>query len=305
MINVIDEYTDFILDEFCFYGKKIMEKYYISSIFNSFTKEYISIRYYNIYLDKKNINNIINKYLNKKIKELETENPTKNKNIYFMASIFKYLIVLDGELEADKVNKIESELDKIRKKYNLEEKLEFSKEYREFRKRKREFIKNFETEEFEIEYTKTKNKKLVDTKLNHNIKISDLYSEKAIEEVYNTGITSEDKLFVHYNLIIIKVLNEIINYDYDTNYLVEFNTELFNKKDKLNRLLKIINNDIAKEKVVLKIQYTNFIENKEEIFNLINEGYNIALIKDENYKEDSYIKLFKYVLDWGVRWIHF
>lgn len=297
MINIIDEYTNFILDEFCFYGKKIMEKYYISSIFNSFTKEYILIRYYNIYSNKKNINNTINKYLNEKIKELEIENPNKIKNIHFMANIFRYLIVLDDDIEAPMVNKIEDELDKIRKEYELEESLEFSKEYREFRKRKKEYIKNFETEDFIVDYTKTRTKNLFDTKLNHNIKISELYSKKAINDVYNTGITSEDKLFVHYNLVTIKVLNEIINYDYDTSYLVEFNLELFNKKDKLNRLLKIINNDITKEKIILKISYTKFIENKDNVFNLINEGYNIALIKDGNYKEDSYIKLFKYVLD--------
>jgi len=29
MNNVVNEYTDFILKQFCFYGKKTMEKYYI------------------------------------------------------------------------------------------------------------------------------------------------------------------------------------------------------------------------------------------------------------------------------------
>lgn len=298
MINVIDEYTDFILDEFCFYGKKVMEKYYISSIFNSFVKEYISIRYYNIYPKKQSINSTVNYYLNEKIKELEESNPDKVKSIYFMADIFRYLIALDGDLEAAAVNKIEIELSDLReKKYGLVGKLEFSKEYREFRRRKKDFIKEYETSDFYLELSKTKFKNVLDASLKHSVKMPELYSDKAIEDVYNSGIVSEDKLFVEYNLLAIKILEEIIDYNYDTSYLVEFNTELFNKKEKLNRLLKIIDNDITREKLVLKVSYTSFMDRREEVFGLINDGYSFALLKDENYKEDSYINLFKYVID--------
>lgn len=298
MINVIDEYTDFILDEFCFYGKTIMEKYYISSIFNEFVKEYLSIRYYNIYPKKQSINSTVNYYLNEKIKELEESNPDKVKSIYFMADIFRYLIALDGDLEATAVNKIEIELSDLReKKYGLVGKLEFSKEYREFRKRKRDFIKEYETSDFYLELSKTKFKNVLDASLKHSVKMPELYSDKAIEDVYNSGIVGEDKLFVEYNLLAIKILEEIIDYNYEASYLVEFNTELFNKKEKLNRLLKIIDNDITKEKLVLKISYTSFIDKREEVFGLINDGYSFALLKDENYKEDSYINLFKYVID--------
>lgn len=297
MINVIDEYTGFISDEFCFYGKTVMEKYYNSSIFNSFVSEYIKIRYYNIYPEKKNFNETINYYLNKKIKELENDYPDKIKNIYFMADIFKYLITLDSDIDADTVNKIEIELSNLREeKYLLEGKLEFSKEYREFKRRKKEFVKSYETNDFYIEF-KQKSKKVFNTILKHNIKMPDLYSDRAIENVYNSGIVSEDKLFIKYNLIAIKVLEEITNYDFETSYLIEFNSDLFNKKEKLNRLLKIIDNDITKEKVILKIPYTSFNEKRDEVFGLINNGFNFALIKDDNYEEDSYINLFKYVLD--------
>lgn len=297
MINIIDEYTDFILDEFCFYGKKMMEKYYISSIFSEFVKEYLLIRYYNVYQNKKTMDDTINYYLNEKVKQLLEKYPKKTKNIYFMADIFRYIIVLDNDIEATMVNKIENELGKIKEKYDLNKQIEFSKEYREFRRRKKEFKKSYETNDFLIETTKTKYKKVFDTVLKHNIKMPELYSEKAINDIYNSGVTAQDKLFVHYNLVGITILNEVINYDYETNYLVEFNIELFNKKDKLNRLLNIIDNDITKEKITLKISYTSFNEKREDIFKLINSGYNFAIIKDENYKEDSYISLFKFILD--------
>jgi hypothetical protein len=240
----------------------------------------------------------INYYLNQNAKDLKENNPTKNKNIDFMLHIFAYLIYLDTDLTAENINKLEKEITIFREKnYEIFGKIEFSKEYRNFRKRKNEYIKNYQTSDFNTEFTKIKNKKLYDTKLNYTIKLPELYSEKAIELVYNNGIISEDKLFVQYNLIAIKVLEEILIYDYKTNYLVEFNIELFNKKEKLNRLLKIIDNDITKEKISFKISYTNYLDNKEEIFDLIHNGYNFSIIKDENYKEDEYNNLFKYILD--------
>lgn len=298
MNNVLNEYTNLVKEQFNFYGKNILEKYYVSSIFNSLVEEYILIRYYNTYPLKNDLKTTINFYLNKKATKLKQNNPNKIKSIDFMLHIFAYLIYLDTDIEAENINKIEKEITAFRNEnYNIEEKIEISKEYRTFRKRKKDYINNFQTNEFNLEMIKIKSKKVFDTKLNYKIKIPELYSQKAIDSVYNTGIISEDKLFVHYNLIAIKILEEVLNYDYNTNYLVEFNVELFNKKEKLNRLLKIIDNDITKEKTSLKITYTEYLENKEEIFNLIHKGYNFSLIKDEKYKDEEYNNLFKYILD--------
>lgn len=298
MNNVLNEYINLVIEQFNFYGKNILEKYYVSNIFNSLVEEYILIRYYNTYPFKNDLKTTINFYLNKKAEQLKENNPNKIKNIDFMLHIFAYLIYLDTDMDSESINKIEKEITIFRNdKYNIEEKIEFSKEYRAFKKRKNEYINKFKTNDFNIELNKLKNKKIYDTKLNYTIKMPELYSEKAIESVYNNGIISEDKLFVHYNLLAIKILEEIINYDYNTNYLVDFNVELFNKKEKLNRLLKIIDNDITKEKISLKVTYTDYLKKQNEIFNLIHKGYNFSLIKDEQYKDDEYNNLFKYILD--------
>lgn len=297
MNNVVNEYTEFVLKQFCFYAKKIMEKYYNASIFNELAQEYINIRYHNIYPSKQNNKTTINFYLNLKIKELTKNNPKKIENITFMVDILNHLIYLDNDIEASEVNKIEKELEEIRKKYYLTDKLEFSKEYREYRKTKNEFLKGYETEDFYIEFNKTKERNLCDTTLKHNLKMPELYSDKAIDNAFNTGLIKEDKLFVLYNLIAVKVLNEIIDYDYISVYLIDFNENLFKKQEKFNRLLKIIDNDITKEKVCFKITYQILQDNKDEIFNLINDGYNFAIIKDESYKPSEYESLFKYILD--------
>ena len=296
MNNVVNEYTDYVLKQFCFYGKKIMGKYYIASIFNEIALEYINIRYFNIYPVKQNNKTTVSFYLNQKIKELCDKNPSKIKNLTFIVEILNHLIYLDSDIEAIEVNKIEKELEEIRKKYDLEEKLEFSKEYREFRKNKNNYIKEYETEDFYVEINKTKERNLFDTELKHNIKMSEMFSDKAIKTAFNSGLVKEDKLFVLYNLMAIKVLNEIIDYDYLSCYLIEFNIELLQKQEKFNRLLKIIDNDITKEKLCFKITTDQLDENKDDIFDLINSGYNFAIIKDKNY-DSKYNDLFKYVLE--------
>ena len=296
MNNIVNMYTDYVLKQFSFYAKEIMGKFYIASIFNDLAQEYINIRYYNMYPAKQNNKTTISYYLNLKIKELTENNKDKVKNITFMVDIFNYLIYLDSELEAAEVNKVEKELSNlIKTKYDLDEALEFSKKYREFKKEKKEFFKAYETNDFVLEINNIKNR-LFNANLKYEIEFPELYSQKAINDTYNSGLVNEDKLFVLYNLVGIKVLNEIIDYNYLDCYLVDFNIDLLNKKDKISRLLKIIDNDITKEKVCFKIKYTEFKTNKDAIFGLINNGFNFALIKDENYK-DEFHNLFKYVLE--------
>lgn len=297
MNNVVNEYTEYVLKQFSFYAKKIMGKYYNNSIFTELAKEYINIRYYNIYPQKQNNKTTISYYLNQKIKEITENNPKKIESITFMVDILNHLIYLDSDIEASEVNKVEKELEEIRKKYDIKEKLEFSKEYREFKKNKKEFIKQYETDDFYIDIKKTKEKNLYNTMLKYNLKMPELYSDKAIEDVYNKGLVAEDKLFVLYNLLAINILKEIINYEYLNVYLIEFNFNLLNKQEKFNRLLKIIDNDVTKEKLCFKINYKMFKQNKDDIFKMINNGYNFAIIKDHTYEENEYESLFKYILD--------
>ena len=63
----------------------------------------------------------------------------------------------------------------------------------------------------------------------------------------------------------------------------------------MNRLLKIIDNDVSKEKIIFKINYSLFLENKEMIFKILNDGYNMALVKDDQFQNNNYVNLFNYV----------
>ena len=58
----------------------------------------------------------------------------------------------------------------------------------------------------------------------------------------------------------VKVLEDIIKFNYDTNYLIDFNLSLFEKKNKLSSLLNIIDNDLLKEKISIKVNYIDYLE---------------------------------------------
>ena len=163
------------------------------------------------------------------------------------------------------------------------------------------YFSQFESNTFKAGYFLTNIKKVYNVVLDYDIAIPKLYSEFAISKVYTTGIINEDRLFVEYYLVTSKLLSELVKCDYSNYYLVEFAVSLFLKKEKLLRLLNIIDNDIAKDRISLKINYSDYIDNKDTILDLINKGYNFTLILDDTYsnsaqEKKSVLSLFKYIM---------
>ena len=137
-------------------------------------------------------------------------------------------------------------------------------------------------------------------KLKYNIKFPMIYSNNAIEKVFNSDIVNEDKLFIEYILLSIKIINDIEDGNYNLNYLVEFSNSLFEKKQKLNRLLEVINNQSIQDRISFIIDHKNFIKYKEEIYNFIKEGFKIAIKLDETFEFDvielKRLTIFSYIL---------
>ena len=105
-----------------------------------------------------------------------------------------------------------------------------------------------------------------------------------IENVFNSGLISEDKLFVEYNLISVEVIQDILRGNFKRQYIIEFNTNLFNKSRKLASLLKIINNSAVQDKINFKITYKEFLKNKENIYELMRNGFKFAVILDDSFE---------------------
>ena len=58
--------------------------------------------------------------------------------------------------------------------------------------------------------------------LDYWFQIPKLYSEYAIDKVYNTDTINEDKMYIEYYIVTSKLLTEITNFDFSNNYLIDF-----------------------------------------------------------------------------------
>ena len=87
---------------------------------------------------------------------------------------------------------------------------------------------------------------------------------------------------------------------YDKKYIVNFTLSIFEKKDKLNRLLNTIDSDVVKDNIIIRFTYSNYLEYKETIDNLIKLGYKFCIELDEqfDYQEKSkiWLELFTYII---------
>ena len=208
-------------------------------------------------------------------------------------------------LEIDNIEKIFDLINKIRiEKLGINEKEfinNFKEQYNKDKERKNKFINSIECEEFPVEYDYIYEQDVYNVEITHDIAIPKLYSKFAIDKVFNDGLISEDKLFIEYYIVSNKILKNIIAGDYNNKYLLEFNPNILKKKEKLTRLLNIIDNDLTKDVISMKIQYKDFIANKEKILELIHGGYKYSIVIDNTYDnleklEPNFFKIFEYII---------
>ncbi len=289
--NVIKQYVDFSNKNINKYYKMILKKYYKASIVDEFVSKYIETRYYNLDTN--------NSKLNKKLKEVYNNLDNDDKEVgKIILELFKYIYYFDDVSTCDNIKNIVLELDTYRKnKLQLEDDFssEFLELYKDNQKRKNTYLKSIKCTDFPIIIKKVNKDNIYDIEIINKLKIPKLYSDYAIDKTFNTGIISEDKLFIEYYLVSSKILNNIIYRQYNFHYLVEFDTNLFSKEDKINRLLNIIDNDIAKDIISLKVNYENFIENKDNIYKLMREGYKFSVIINDEYDLDI-LDVFEFII---------
>lgn len=306
-INVMQEYIKITQEEVIAYIKLIFEKKYNRKIALRYIETYKDVRFYNFYQKNENLTFRKN-YLNA-IKEEESkmvvDMPEKKKLIENMGLFFYYILYFDKISYRVDIEEIIEKLYKIRKKLlksdNENFKKEFYKIYKQYSERKDKFLENFETSDFLLkitDYEGTNNANRVN--LQYNIKFPTLYSMQAIQGVFNSGLIAEDKLFVEYNLIVIEVIKDILKGNFKKQYIIEFNSDLLKKRKKLERLLQIVNNPAVQDKINIKIEYKDFIKNKDTIYDLMRNGYRIAIMLDNlfepEYANFQRLNAFNYIL---------
>lgn len=306
--NIIKEYVDFSKESIKKIFQLIMKYDFQEEIFEKLIETYINVRYYHYYEEvDKNFAKNIYYYLNDKSLRMidSTIDEDEIKKIKITFYLFGYVLYFDGVKEIKNENDLLDKLLNYRiTKIGNKHRDGFKESLRELLKnseeRKMKFIKSFECDTFFLKESKTNISDLFNVGLGYEIKFPKLYSNYAIEKAFNKGLINEQKLYVEYSLVTVNILNEIIIGDFKTNYLVDFTKELLDKKTKIKRVLNIIDTDIAKEKLSLKINYTDFLEYKEEVYELVRDGYKFAIILNDSYEEkvenNQILEIFKYII---------
>ena len=294
-LNVMNTYLKFNRRRLIGYSKIILEKHYNKNIFEGLLDTYINVRY--IELPSGISVKLINKELVKKAEELSLKHDVED--IKLILTYFPYIYYLDGFLNKD----IEITINKIndyRKKYLKLEKLdnELRNNLINDRKRITKYLDSFDSKDFYLNLNKTNIKNLFKTEVLHEIKIPKLYSEYAINNVYNRGIVLENKLFINYYMVSKLILIDVLNKD-SKYYIVDFSKTLILKEDKVKRLFNIIDNDLIKDRIILKVSENDFYEYRDSYLKYINEGYKFILYlnKESELNNDAIRRVFSYIED--------
>lgn len=307
-INVINEYIHFSKKCINKYIKKIMDRKYDSDIFEELINTYIDARYHDLYPHQyKQYTTNIAYYLSKKTLELtkdESKTEKEKKNIKDMFSLFEYILYFDNVVDCESAKETISKLNKARiEKFKINE-TDFEKIFFEDLKqdllKKKQYINNFDNKDFNITYKKTNLTNVFNTNIEYNLKFPKIYSKYAIDNVFKSKDINENKLFVLYPIVTTKILLDIINCDFKKKYLVDYSISLNEKEKKIKRLYSIIDDDIAKEKIIIKINFKDFIKEKQSFFEYMKQGFNYAIILDDSYEfiveNVELLKFFRYII---------
>ena len=82
-------------------------------------------------------------------------------------------------------------------------------------------------------------------------------------------------------------------------YIVEITPTILRKKQKLKQVLEIIDDPALQDKINLKIQYEELPKYKNNLFELMKEGYKFAIELDNSLKDASEIEkltMFSYIV---------
>lgn len=296
-VNVIEKYVNFSEKNIIQYARIILDSKYEKYLVQEFCKFYIDAYFYQLSGDLS-----VKQYLKNKVSEIEDTTLYYESDVQLNYDAVKLAIELDQKYEItretiNRVNEFRKEklkTDELISETNLLEKL------KEAIDRKKDFLQAFQSEYFELAYDDTSKKNLYWVEIKHHIKFPELYSEFAIKKAFNRDLINEQKMFVIYYLLSIQIIKDLHKRELEKEYLVNFDYTIFEKKMKSKRLLDIVDNEIAKDKISFILPFEEYLKNTDDIKDMIKEGYNFAILIDDKYEDNPannmMVKLFKYII---------
>ena len=249
---------------------------YKSNMRNEFIDEYMNLKYFSFDSDRKNIKKNIKVFsdelINKNVRDEKKVNTIRayTNCLLFIANIEdkkKYELV-------DEIKNVFDFDDDVTESiaYEIEQIINYSND------NLNNILNKLDTNTFEVKYNKIVGQKnLYGVQLNHNISFSKVYSEYIVDKTYNEGIISEDKVAVLLNLLLCKIVSDIMNSDYDSKYIVYVPNALYGKDKKLDKIISTLDNEYAKSHVYILTSVSNMLSNKEDIKRLRKKGYGFAV----------------------------
>lgn len=288
MKNIIENHISKTQKRFKKYCNLILKSKYDREICDELIQTYIDARYYNFDVDEKIrvFYRRIYDALKVKSAKLIKKEPRKKEIIDDTVMLFQYFFYFDFVRKNIEISEVVKKIAEKRiTKFNLRsaEKDDFEyvftdmveKDIREVE----ELLEAYDSSDFSLEITKISpsNNNFYKSRLRYNFSFPEIFSKDAIEETFNTDIVAEDKLFVEYPMIAIKALKDILDGNFNKIYVIDFSLDLLGKKKKLEQLLEIINSQAAQDKINFQIGYKEFLQNKNEIYQLVKRGFNFCL----------------------------
>ncbi len=280
------------------YYRILLDNSYEKKLVQPFIERYIEIRYYNnVYTTDNDFVEKISKELRMVVKKMFEDYPNKEDKVKDIFALFGYILYLDDCVEYKSVGKL---LDTLYKDENIH--LDLNDDIMsklkdttvEYVNKKKKFWKLFEFNDFKLKFKRLK-KNLYFVNLDIEISMP-IYSDYAIETAKNTYIVLENSTYLLYNMLCAKLLNEVINLDYSKKYVVSYPVSLFSKVKKGARYLRLLDNNLCRNKICMCFNYKDYLENKKNINDLIKSGYSVGIKLDETFDDDyECLVLFNYV----------
>ena len=291
--NIMEEYLEYTKKFLQDLLKEYFRDKYNKEVAEEYIETYIDARYNNYggNPEQKVFYRKIYSALQNKEEELlynsEDENVQIIKN---MLETFQYIFYIDFvrplkiELKEFVNQMYEKRLTKFGMTRDVTLKDNLTKMIRNFRENKEKYLEKFDSDDFELVINKYPLiKDVYKVNIKYNFKLPYIFSDNAIYDVYNENIVNEDKIIIEYLMLTVFNIKMILDGKFNTQYLVDFPITAFEKKKKLEQILRIINNPAIQDKIKIKLKYRDFVIHREEIYELMKDGYKFAIIIDDSF----------------------
>ena len=301
--NIVKDYIEYDKSFLKNYINTITEKQINNKMCDMIVDTYVNVRYYDTYehIKKYPIDNI-EYYAVENLKKTFDDKSMKN-NIPLIVSaliIIRYVLLIEKYFKNKNASKeLEQYENKLKEKYDNTKVVvsNLIKEIKDNYHKKEKFLNKLLSNDFCVVKRETNLDNVHDLFFDNSVKIPDLFSDIAISRVYNSGIIYEDRMIVFYLLTTREILVDMINYDYEKKYLLDFPKVLLDKRNKLSNLLKLIDTDYLKERMILKVLCTEYLDKKDDYDNLIHEGYSLAIEMNGVIKDSTiFLNVFTYII---------